>query len=1615
MSTQSDLTTPVTANTPGSGTPTTSPVSSASAEGTNATPSSAALPAALGDTTTISPANAQETGSTTVPGSTGPEAQSAPAITPSPIGPASGPLLPVNPLSAARGPSVAAVTSNTSAPSPLPTGQGVTCAMLIPDGDNGSSVGTEALIDTIGGSGTVAPRAIAKKLDQLWENGTTITYSFIGGSANQQFKVTTMMKNWVLFANITFVLVPEAGMLRISFDPNAGSWSYVGRVNQTILPPKPTMNLSGVFDVLESDLRESMLIMHQLGHVLGLMHEWEGPASGGGITLDEEAACAYYKQTLGWDEQTTRTQIIDVYNSGSVSNYTTPDCTSIMAYFLPASLNQQRRDILVSNFIQKVPLDYTWMVLNYPLPTPSDGAPSYTLDFALQTFGIDSATAQAIRNANSEGGNTGITKMRAIFHTWLITTRLAPPSDPAHGADAGPDSTEEAADLMWCGTSDLLDEATDTSSALNDVLRGISAGSKSSLWYPAERILYGFINPDEATPHRRQRIADVFALYMRNSSLRFNELPDAQFGSLDFAKADDRNQCQIRIWFGPAYTRQDPTTGKTTTLYGEAEIGTNQTDGDLRSHGSLQNYDEIPQWTTIFLSLQPFDDDKEIVNEKQLLNANRVLYHEIGHALGLMHGHASSRSGDDVESPTPTEFDYKSVMLYSYLPYTPALSPWGMRINPSPSASDLDLLRLLYPDSGETEGKFAEALITMDFEPDEQRSLLDLAKSALPRDSLGMTRIRLAKINDLRRKIAENLRMDPRLSIRKREMYDPSGKLSPPARDTGRRPATPPRDAAPDPPRDTTSIVTPPAHQAPGFLMELVDALKQFFNPGGNQMFTLQFPGRFLDQSSYAWDTSAAGVYGQFIKPTAVNEAEFRLVDQLYDSATNVGGPNGTNLSIVYEQMLNNLLPKYVENGLAEQQDSIRQWLMKDVPMTQWIGDIMARQQAREQSLATAIAVSMGTNSPTAGESTNGAPVSGLAPGAMFDISGKSTTNGEMLNRIELSELLMNEYLYAKQDWEVERDGLISKASEADLGTSESQKALNALTRQLAHITDTRQAQLASKYADAVVRGYSHNVRQYMGYLDISNPAEALQDAKDSLREAAMSSLDGSMKVYPVQLTPLDWFAGLSTSFTLEDLTQDPGVIRLQIKVKSNELDTLNAQLVALQMGAKGDPTELQNKVQAAQTALDNAQGDLAQTYSNNVIAMAKTFLDAEGKVDTGELAGELGVAEAALAQLPEMMDAVQRAQNGLTSSSRALSQLMAAQALAQATDTKQQQQQLRLQIQSLTSDLKELQTRWQVLTGARGGTSVPTHSNTGPIADDEVPTGTLQIPEEQTSGGSRWQTITLFSSSTTREAMTKDHAEASSEQWSCNLWFASGSGSSSRSSAASTRTATATDDTIDLTFRATLVTVDRGGWFQPQFFQQSAAFHKVNPNIYWRQETSAGVKGLLPGFPIGYLIVKDVMIRVVHGASAAADSKQTDMAAAASSGGFLCFSYSSSRSSSSTATASSFRSYSNGYIIKIPGPQILGYMIQNTDVDNTELMPSKLPAGFFIPDDEYNKTVAGEDPAHGVDPGGPKVPATPPPTVTQDRLREVLDKMLNEKIQELFETAGPASGSGTS
>ncbi|KAI0071193.1 hypothetical protein K474DRAFT_1712673 [Panus rudis PR-1116 ss-1] len=796
--------------------------------------------------------------------------------------------------------------------------------------------------------------------------------------------------------------------------------------------------------------------------------------------------------------------------------------------------------------------------------------------------------------------------------------------------------------------------------------------------------------------------------------------------------------------------------------------------------------------------------------------------------------------------------------------------------------------------------------------------------------------------------------------------------------------SNPQQGLAPDEPANA------PASSGQTFLSALLKNIKEFINPGGNQIFALQFPGRFLQQSLYAWDTKQAGIYGQFIKPVVVNESEFRLTDEMFDVAEVVSGPNGIKLSIVYEQVLNNLLPVFQDTGLRAQQNQIRQWLLRQVKVAPWVQKLLSAQHQttgqRDGGKAMALA-----SDPT-GESP------------AFGVAYKLDDADKTVNRLELSIALQEEYLKAKSAWETERDDMIETALEKELGTKESSKELNKLARRLAHITTVRQSQLAAKYADSVVRGFYHYIREYMGYMDIRSPAEALQDAKDSLREGAMSSLDGTMKVYPVQLTPIDWFESLSTSFTMEDLTTDPELIWRQIVAKSKSMDTLNMQLAALRGNAGGDIQDLETKVAEAKTAWNQKQAELANKYTQNVLNMAKTCIDAKGNVNKqlmDSVLGRNGVAKAVITQLTTDLEKTQRAQQDLLQASNAYTDALSRSAWAKATETSQQQAQIEAELATLQKEVDELTSRYQQLVKP-DATEQPKSKDTSKESMKDV--SPLSPAGGGTSGGGRWQEFRMQHSMTNESSQQSTYSFAKASSHSVNLWLASWGSSSSESGGGSHTATKSSSEDIDLGFRATLVTVDRGGWFQPQFFKQSHTFYNIF-GARWnmipegttaREIASTGAyektgDGLLPAFPVGYVICKDITVKVFWAKSASEDDKQNYQKQSSSAGGVLIWSYSSSESESSESKSHSFQAYSDGFIVRIPGPQILGYVMQLTDRDATVPMPKTLPSGFLIPDSDYDVgidgTNEGNGPQHGLGPA--------PLPVTAKPLREEIDEIL--------------------
>lgn len=152
--------------------------------------------------------------------------------------------------------------------------------------------------------------------------------------------------------DIDFVDNPSDANVRISFDPNGGSWSLVG-TDHLHKKSGATMNL-GWFDVPTT--------IHEFGHVLGMIHEHQNPR-GESILWNRQKVYEWAKVTQGWNREMTDKNILDKYDMNMIngSNF---DPNSIMLYFFPADLTINNKG--THENLRLSGLDVMWMSQMYP-------------------------------------------------------------------------------------------------------------------------------------------------------------------------------------------------------------------------------------------------------------------------------------------------------------------------------------------------------------------------------------------------------------------------------------------------------------------------------------------------------------------------------------------------------------------------------------------------------------------------------------------------------------------------------------------------------------------------------------------------------------------------------------------------------------------------------------------------------------------------------------------------------------------------------------------------------------------------------------------------------------------------------------------------------------------------------------------------------------------------------------------------------------------------------------------------------------------------------------------------------------------------------------------------
>ncbi|MET4559854.1 M12 family metallopeptidase [Lysinibacillus parviboronicapiens] len=181
------------------------------------------------------------------------------------------------------------------------------------------------------------PSNLSKEISLInqykWEPGQTIHVRFLEGVPEVKEKVKKHAKRWEQYANIKleFGNNPDAE-IRIAFDMNDGSWSYIGTSCKEVAKNEPTMN----YGWLQPDTPEveySRVVLHEFGHALGCIHEHQNPSAK--IPWDKEAVYTYYMgPPNNWSKEDVDNNIFNRYDK-NLTSFTEFDPTSIMLYTIP--------------------------------------------------------------------------------------------------------------------------------------------------------------------------------------------------------------------------------------------------------------------------------------------------------------------------------------------------------------------------------------------------------------------------------------------------------------------------------------------------------------------------------------------------------------------------------------------------------------------------------------------------------------------------------------------------------------------------------------------------------------------------------------------------------------------------------------------------------------------------------------------------------------------------------------------------------------------------------------------------------------------------------------------------------------------------------------------------------------------------------------------------------------------------------------------------------------------------------------------------------------------------------------------------------------------------------
>lgn len=167
-----------------------------------------------------------------------------------------------------------------------------------------------------------------------------LSVSFMESTPNDlKARILSHMNAWGL--GVTFALTGGVGQVRIS-RTGQGYWSYLGTDVLLIPRNRATMNLQG-FSMATPESEYRRVVRHETGHTLGFPHEHLRRQLI--QRLDPQKTFAWFRQRYGWDEATTRSNVLTPLEERSIFATTRADQDSIMCYQLPGAITTDGQPI----------------------------------------------------------------------------------------------------------------------------------------------------------------------------------------------------------------------------------------------------------------------------------------------------------------------------------------------------------------------------------------------------------------------------------------------------------------------------------------------------------------------------------------------------------------------------------------------------------------------------------------------------------------------------------------------------------------------------------------------------------------------------------------------------------------------------------------------------------------------------------------------------------------------------------------------------------------------------------------------------------------------------------------------------------------------------------------------------------------------------------------------------------------------------------------------------------------------------------------------------------------------------------------------------------------------